>query len=303
MPLALPADITNVNAVFGRDERDVWMTATAKNGARLALHWDGANVSREDMSPCRLPLSEPSLSLGPDGPIVLDVAHKEYGPMYSQAHRTSKGAWECDERESSARSFWLGTEVLRFASGVAGPTLSGRLLPPLDNTSMPQGPVEIIACAVDDVWIHSPGHPAIWHWNGLSYEDRSARLGTTSRMLADAACGVWVVGRRAAEAAGNIGSKATLRWNGSTQTWDCLPSPPASDVQRLVALNERDAWYLCKEEAYHWDGASFQRGALPTGVIEGAWISPSGELWIVGTEQAGSADRGFVYRAARGGEP
>lgn len=303
VPFAVPPDITDVNAVAGRSERDVWMTATDKNGASVALHWDGSTLSKETMSPCNLSLSHPSLSFGPSGPIVLDKDYDQFGALYSQEHRTPKGTWECDERRALGRSFTFGAEVLRFDSSASSPALSGRLLPGPDDADLLEGPGELLVCAIDDVWIRYPWLPAVWHWNGLSYEKRSTGLRGIAGMFADARCDVWLLGRREMEDGSKRVSKVMLRWDRSAQTWVCLPTPSGLEIERLLSANERDVWLLGESEASHWDGTSFQRGLTPIKSIKDAWISTSGELWIVGGEMLDSGSRGLVFRVVAGGKP
>ncbi len=301
--VALPPDTRPIVAVGGRDERDVWMLAPGDSGG-LALHWDGAKLSKETVSPCTIYFSQANVVLGPDGPIARQESHQEGTTLFFAARRTPGGTWECDDGDDYTRPYPVGDQMIRVPSGGGALTLSGRRLPQpaLDATKSNSNRGDVAGRFADDLWLYFPNHPEVLHYNGRVWEDRSPGVGNVHSLILDANGAAWVLTGN--DARSTDGDKV-LHWDHAAHAWVCLPVPAGLRTTHLRAANERDLWLLGDKELYHWDGASFQRGPTPIATLEDAWISASGELWVVGGGPADTASgqHGIVFRTQKGGEP
>ncbi|MFO0590364.1 MAG: hypothetical protein U0441_22670 [Polyangiaceae bacterium] len=235
------------------------------------------------------------MTLGPNGPLVCEESHQEAGSLFLAAHRTSGGTWECDD-DDSTRPYPVGDQVLRIPSSGAAPTLSGRRLPlpDLDTTNGNFAQGHLSGHFVDDLWLSFPDSPAVLHYNGRVWEDRSPGVGNIQSLTEDASGDVWVVTRSEARSEWN----GVLRWDRVERAWSCFPVPSGLRPARLLASNDRDVWLFDAKETYHWNGASFQRGPTPIPELHDAWISRDGELWIVGgaSSRTPSVKRGLALR-------
>lgn len=309
--VTLPAKTPALLDVEGRDDRDVWFLPRGTDGHPSLLHWDGATLS-EDRIPCYSGKGE-RLVLGQDTLLFLGVYDNGEYPEYQEARRSPRGAWSCPDNDGKAVYLPLGAEMLRFSGR---PVLSGQDLPIPDfgTTWSALGSLDLAGHAPDDVWLSGGGD--VLHWNGVTWEDMSPGLPSLWSLHVALDGTVWIAGRK-----GEDGSKddhqdkkggekpleedVVLRWDPAARAWICLPTPATLDILYVRGVSANDVWLLGKKEIFHWDGKAFQRELTPIPHLSDAWLSPAGELWLVGWKdtESSSTGVGLAFRTRAEGKP
>jgi hypothetical protein len=297
--IPLPPDALEIVAVDGRDERDVWLLGRA--GWDVALfHWDGAQLVKEKPPQCKAQVEFRGLVLAPDAVIVLATSFEEEGGVpYEVRHAKGGGGWSCERRSESQR-LWLGAELLRLEVSYRL-TLAGHLLP-LPASGLPNA--EIAARSPADLWLYAPSSSDIFHGNGVGWESRPTGLAKIRSLRTDDSGAAWLVG---GDESSWVEGNVVLRWDTAAHAWKRLPTPADLRAERIRVSSERNVWMLGKEHIHHWDGTSLRRGKTPMKRLQGAWMSPTGELWIVGGDESGAAESrkvaGVAFRVPAARKP
>lgn len=297
----LPPGTPAIISVIGRDERDVWLLPSTEYSPEV-LHWDGATLRKEPVSPCEIHLSHASLVFGPDGLILRTGSYEDSDITFREAHRSAGGSWRCDDRDRTTRPVPLGASVLRVPYGWPRLVLSGRRLPTPDPARTPGGNLDVVGRAGDDFWLYGDSDSVVLHYNGVTWEDRSPGFESVDHLGTDQSGDLWLLGRRVRKAPSD---EEVLRWDREAHAWSCFPAPPGLHTMLLRVRNASDVWFLGEKEITHWNGAVLQRGPTPIKALRDAWIDARGELWIVGEEEDRTTQlrRGVVFRARSGDKP
>lgn len=292
--VALPASVGAIEAVGGRDARHVWMVSASFD----LLSWDGARLSRAKAPSCPFHYEinlgggtqryvyEPRytrLTVTSDE-IVLGGLRPQIGPRGSYAldvearSRTGKGKWICHETGGVFPPIEriAGTARLHMrVSTSKGLTIDGRPAP-LPADEMNEG-VDLGGRAADDLWLWSTELDRVWQGNGVAWQLRPTRLAQLIDVWLDEAGHPWVLGVDARQRG------VVLRWDDDAGTWKRLPIQDVAGAE-LIRGAGRELWLIGGTYVYHWDGRVLRRASAPVAKVKGAWISASGELWIVGAD-------------------
>lgn len=313
--VTLPPKTPALLDVEGRDDRDVWfLTAEDSAEHQSILHWDGGSVSAERIS-CSSG-KETTLEISPRELIVRGQYNDGLYLVSRQARRDPKGAWSCADHEMEGYFLPLFDQEIRIA-GSHGFTPSPHTLPEPEHGDgeTSRAAPRIAGRKADDVWLASGASSHVLHWNGVVWEDRSPGIPAVESIHVSASGVAWLASGRArdqgsgapkspddkAKRAGNT----VLRWDPAARAWACLPTPVGFYTGHIRGVNEHDVWLIGGEEIYHWDGQTFQRAVNPIPYLRDAWLSPAGELWLVGGSDPGdpSTETGLVFRTRAGGKP
>ncbi|MDI1480272.1 hypothetical protein [Polyangium sp. y55x31] len=331
-PVPLPPQMPTIVSVDARSERDVWMVAADGHvlrwdGARVVdrgtpqCFTDSccgtlvdcakqpamcAKKAVEDCQPfgpsCALPVSWSSIRI--DGDDVIVRALVETGGMRAsvvESRLGKKGRWACEQgaedyvypgsagRGDGAHAVELsvdgaslhleGSAVLVNAYGGNLLLLDGRRVP-LPN-DLAYGPdAQIAARAPDDLWLWVSGESA-WRGNGLSWTPLSLGLEAVNDIWFDAKEAAWILGAEVE------GKEQLVRWDVGKGGGQRFETPGATYRKG----DGKDFWLLGEKALYRWDGATLRRAAPPL-LIAHAWRSPSGELWLVGSDPAAKTTQG-----------
>jgi hypothetical protein len=147
------------------------------------------------------------------------------------------------------------------------------------------------------VWIFNAGLNFAARYNGHTWT-RMRMPGYATEVSVLSQHDIWALGRRAS-APGLSTAQILMHWNG--KSWHVVPVPqvrlPAGTdayVGNLVALGPADAWVLRDEMRgtagatttglLHWNGRSWSRVAVPSGVSIISDVTPDGHggLWLAG---------------------
>ncbi|MDI3283843.1 hypothetical protein [Polyangium sp. 15x6] len=347
-PVPLPPRMPQIVGVDARNERDVWMVSVDGHvlrwdGARVddrgtpqcftdsccgtlvdcakqpAMCAKEAVENCQPFGPsCALPVTWNSIRV--EGDDVIVRAFVETGGMRAsvvESRLGKKGRWACEqgaddyvypgsegrgdgghavEISVDGASLRLeGSAVLVNAYGGNLLLLDGRRVP-LPN-DLGYGPdAQIAARAPDDLWLWLSGDRA-WRGNGLSWTPLALGLVGVNDIWFDAKEAAWILG------AEGEGKEQLVRWEPEKGGGQRFEAPGATYRKG----DGKDFWLLGEEALYHWDGAALRRAAPPL-LIDHAWRSSSGELWLVGSDPKGTTGEGelrmgAVFRVPGGQKP
>jgi len=134
-----------------------------------------------------------------------------------------------------------------------------------------------------DLWLWTYGDEGVWRGNGLGWTKIVTGLLETSAVFFTEPNFVWVLG---AEREG--ADPELVRWDPEAGVVSRFETPGASHVVQ----GKGGAFWLAGKGAVHrFDGRELVRADVPF-EIEEAWLSPSGELWVVGADSTATVTIG-----------
>jgi hypothetical protein len=284
----LPPRVTTLFAVAGRGERDVWMLGEG----REVLRWQGSRLDAVKMPACAFEVtlgpgyrvhSEPAydtLAVLPGSVSVsgirTDAGFRGSYPVFVEASSRDGRTFACHEGGDAAliRSMAGEAEIalMRAFSSARPLSVAGRGLPLPAGAD--QGEARVAGRAGADLWLWSRGGEGVWHHDGVGWQPRPLGRGKVAGLWVDEDGAAWVVGGGLAQ-----------RWDRQAGAWRILPLPADLDASHVAAASAREVWFFGKTTAFVWNGREVRRGELAVGEVRAAWVSPGGELWVVGEDR------------------
>jgi hypothetical protein len=267
--------------------------ATARPGPRCFLAWEYKQTARTRLVSSRArPLSCNALGcdyavpfdrilLPPAGVVLVGTWHHGQTPfpfdLRSRAGRD--GRWSCEiEGQTPAAERLVGAAALRLdrnAYSFASLTVDGR------EIGVPQelkdaAPSAVAARSVDDLWLWKSDDEHVWHGTTHAWEARPAPVHVVALEIVEPGS-AWVVGV-------DKDADIVLRWDAGKAAWTRWPTPAKFRATSILATSAHDVWFLGPKAFHHWDGRELRRIEAPPLAVHAAWLSASGELWVVGAD-------------------
>jgi hypothetical protein len=147
-------------------------------------------------------------------------------------------------------------------------------------------------CQTANIWAvgFNSGRAAFQHFDGNAWKPI---LVTPVSTAVFGLASIWGVGSSSAwavgatySASGEQNGPALYRYDGASWTAcatgaSCSP-PGGQGLNAVFGLGEDDVWIVGKEQALHWDGATWKSRAMGfTGTAAGVWCAKPNDCWIV----------------------
>lgn len=245
---------------------------------------------------CGMPVEFSGLTYA-KGELVAD-AYVNTGGLrgsYVGARRSKSGKWICEQGGGDtilpgqvARGAWGSSNVETLGDGARfefeGPAY---LINPLGGISvvvdgrrlrLPDDlgwqPSTVVAAAADDLWLYNAAADWVYRGDGRNWQKVPLDVGPLEDMWilrsSSAPPGYDLWGR-------NADSLVQLDWQ--TGSWRRLAQPGAD----MLRTFDGGFWLIGKSRVLRWDGEHLAAAEVPA-AVEDIWVSPKGEIWVVGAE-------------------
>jgi hypothetical protein len=311
-PVSLPPGTAQLVDISAKSPRDVWMVA---KGGRV-LRFDGARAKVEAGPRCfvesccgtlvpragkdTMPVEFEHVDATGDEVVLTAYVHTGgMRPSVVRAPRRGSG-WSCEQpkgdlihpgggargegpwaREISALGSTIRLEPPAVLVNVLGGyvlTVDGRRVPlPAEDgyLGMQRRDVDIAARSGGELWLWASEGAPIWRGDGLTWTAVPTGLRDLTYVWLDPASAgptrLWAIGSDA-------GGEYLARLEADSGLWRRVKAPGAT---RALGTKGPRFWVIGTTACYEWDGQGLRRADVPFD-IERAWLSPGGELWVVG---------------------
>jgi hypothetical protein len=292
--------------------------ADLMSGAGVVFHYDGKKVKSYGQ-PCARALFG-SVAVSKDSVLAMGSRPWTRGVWpHFRAALLANGKWDCygdtvvgGLTVSSGDHLWkascVGDPWLCHIEVEGGPAIA---LPFFDGSfrdreAHPPEPLAMAMRAADDGWMVLGGDDSrqwLVHYNGVTWEPR-AGLDEGLEVVdlwVDGEGHVWMTARRGKQATSSVvQGPADYAWETDTHSNDnaeanlilrfdghtlsALAVPASFKTQLVRGSGPQDVWFVGLDRTvYQWDGTQLRQGEAPLLVLD-AWMSPGGELWLVGSD-------------------